>query len=417
MSKKIIVVVDSIDVNDSSGSKANVALINNLVHLDYHVLVYHYTRKPIEIQNATCITIKEKKDNWLYVLSRMQRVIQRVLKINLAKYLEPLFGFSFTFYNDVNSIKAELKKLDASKTDLVLTLSKAASFRPHYAVNKLPEMHAKWMAYIHDPYPFSRYPKPYDWKEPGHKIKERFFKDLSKNAKYSAFPSLLLKQWMGLFFENFNKTGIVIPHQIINLDLEGFKPKINFESDKFNILHAGSLLKQRNPENLIIGYQLFLENNVEAKENSKLILLGGADYHKGMIEDYAKSIAQLQINLSNIPFKDVLWLQSKVSVNVILEADAKMSPFLPGKFPHCVSANKPIVHLGPEKSETKRLLGDKYAYSAEVNDVKRISEILGQLYKKWANNNGVLVLDRLDLINYLGENYLKEQIEKSLHEH
>ena len=29
--KKILVVVDSINVNDSSGSKANVALINNLV--------------------------------------------------------------------------------------------------------------------------------------------------------------------------------------------------------------------------------------------------------------------------------------------------------------------------------------------------------------------------------------------------
>ena len=140
--------------------------------------------------------------------------------------------------DDVNSIKKQLKRIDLLKVDLILTLSKAASFRPHYAVNKLPYLHLKWMAYIHDPYPFSKYPKPYDWKEPGHKIKERFFNTLSKNAKYTAFPSLLLKEWMASFFNNFNNTGIIIPHQIISLNLKEQKPKIDFDSSKIiNILN------------------------------------------------------------------------------------------------------------------------------------------------------------------------------------
>jgi len=245
MSRKIVVIVDSIDINDSSGSKANVALIKNLITIGYEVFVYHYTRKEVKLHRAYCHAIKEKKRNLLYILSRIQRIIQRAFKINLAKHLEPIFGFSFTFFNDVNSIKAALKKVDIIKVDLVLTLSKAASFRPHYAVNKMPKFYDKWMAYIHDPYPFSCYPEPYDWREPGYKKKEQFFKNLSNRAKYSAFPSVLLKEWMGKFFLNFLNTGIVIPHQNIDVDLKTQVAPDFFDSDKFNILHAGSLMKQR----------------------------------------------------------------------------------------------------------------------------------------------------------------------------
>lgn len=412
MSKKVLVVVDSIDVNDSSGSKANVALINSLIKLGYKVSIYHYTRKLVEIDNSSCFIIKERKNNLFYVLSRFQRIVQRTFKINLAKYLEPLFGFSFTFFNDVNSIKAELNKVDISKIDLILTLSKAASFRPHYAVNKLPIFHDKWMAYIHDPYPFSKYPKPYDWKEPGYKIKEQFFKNLSNNAEYSAFPSFLLKEYMGDIFKKLNKTGLVIPHQIIDVDIKEQTSPSYFEINKFNVLHAGSLMKQRNPEGLIKGFQLFLQNNIEAKKNSKLILVGSADYHESMINNYTEKLPQLHVELFHISFKEVYWLQNHVSVNIILEADSEISPFLPGKFPHCVSANKPIFHLGPKKSETRRLLGDNYTYSSEVTKIDEIAQIFEKLYIEWSHKDKELVLNRPELIDYLGENHLNEQLTK-----
>ena len=39
--KRILVVVESIDVDDSSGSKANVALIKNLAKAGFELQVYH----------------------------------------------------------------------------------------------------------------------------------------------------------------------------------------------------------------------------------------------------------------------------------------------------------------------------------------------------------------------------------------
>ena len=93
---KILVVVDSINIEDSSGSKANVALINNLVAAGFEVIVYHYTLNNIQLSGATCFAIPEIKVSPLYFLSRFQRIIQRNSTINLAPFFERLFGFSFT---------------------------------------------------------------------------------------------------------------------------------------------------------------------------------------------------------------------------------------------------------------------------------------------------------------------------------
>ena len=214
---KLLIVAESINIEDSSGSKANVALINNLVEAGYEVLVYHYTLKKIQLSGVTCYSIPEIKYSPLYFLSRFQRIFQSHSTINAATFLEKIFGFTFTFFNDINGIVRALKKC-TFEADLVLTLSKGSSFRPHYAVLKTPKFHHKWMANVHDPYPFHYYPRPYTWVEPGYQFKEYFFRKVSEKARFSVFPSQLLMEWMGSFYPNFLKTGVVIPHQKTKYD-------------------------------------------------------------------------------------------------------------------------------------------------------------------------------------------------------
>ncbi len=408
MSKKIVIIVESIDVDDSSGSKANVALIQNLHKIGYQISVYHYTRKEIQIENIDCFSIKEKK-GILYFLSRLQRVTQRIFKINFSKPLENIFGFSFTFFNDIYSIKSFVKD-EFSDVNLVITLSKGASFRPHYALFKLPQLHKKWLAYVHDPYPFHCYPKPYDWFEPGHKKKELFFKNVSEKAKYSGFPSQLLKEWMGGYFPNFLKTGVVIPHQNFEVEYDMKPFPSYFNENKFNLLHAGNLMKQRSPKGLIDGFQLFITNNPIAKKDAKLILLGNASYHKEMLFSYNKQLTELYISNENVPFDEVYHLQKNTSVNIILESKADVSPFLPGKFPHCVMANKPILLLSPENSEVKRLLGIDYLYHTDVDNVNEIAELIQNLYESWLKKSKNLKLGRKDLEHYVSPSHLEEII-------
>lgn len=407
--KSILIISESIDINDSSGSKVNVALIKNLYKIGYQIKVLHYTRKEIKLGDIECINIKEKK-GILYVLSRTQRVIQRLLKVNLSKFFENIFGHSFTFFNDSKSIAKAIKKYYSDES-LVITLSKGASFRPHHAMLSLPSLQQKWVAFIHDPYPFHCYPKPYDWVESGYKYKEQFFREVSEKAKYSVFPSKLLLEWMAQFYPNFLKTGMVIPHQTFEETVDNVRIPKYFDANKFNILHAGNLMKQRSPKGLIEGFKLFLKKNPKAKNDSQLLLLGNADFHKKMLQAYDTEMKELYISNGNVPFSEVFYLQKNVSVNVILESKSDVSPFLPGKFSHCVTANKPILLLAPQKSETRRLLGSDYPYVAEVDNDKEIARFLEELYFIWKNTPNDLKLDRKDLEEYISPKYLKEKID------
>lgn len=404
----ILVVTDSIDIEDSSGSKANVAIIHNLRDAGFNVTVYHYTRRNIPLDGVTSYSIPEIKFGAAYFLSRAQRVLQRKFKIELAPFFEKRFGFSFTFFNDTNSIKKALAKINMVP-DLVLTLSKGGSFRPHYAVLKLPKLHSKWMAYVHDPYPFHYYPRPYNWVEIAYKFKEDFFLEVSKKAKYSGFPSRLLLEWMGSYFPNFLTTGVVIPHQNSNYTVRENTFPVYFNPNQFNLLHAGNLMKQRSPEGLLKGFLLFLDQNPQAVKHSKLLLLGPADYHSRMLESYSNTPG-IYIHNGTIPFDVIYNLQLHTAVNVIMEAKSEISPFLPAKFPHCVAANKPIFLLAPYYSETRRLLGDHYPYWSEVDDVKKIADKIQEMYELWMKSPNQMTLNRPDLENYLSVSFLKEAI-------
>ena len=407
--RNIIIISESIDIENSSASKVNVALILNLKKLGYQVKVLHYTRKNIELGHGIqCISITEIKLSINYLLSRTQRIFQRFTKINISKSLEHIFGHSFTFFNDSKSIVKAINKYYTNE-DLIITLSKGASFRPHYAMLSVPNLHNKWIAYIHDPYPFHYYPRPYNWVESGYRFKEVFFRKVSEKAKFSVFPSLLLKEWMSSYFPEFLKTGIVIPHQNLNINKESISLPNYIDKSKFNILHAGNLMKQRSPEGLIKGYKLFLKNKPEAEFNSKLIFLGNANYYKDYLN---KEISKnLYWSNGNVPFKEVDIVQKNVSVNVILESKSEISPFLPGKFPHCVSSNKPILLLSPYYSETKRLLGEDYKFISEVDNVELIYKLIDKLYENWKQNE-YTELNRLDLERYLSLEYLGECIKK-----
>ena len=412
--KKILIVAESIDVEDSSGSKANVALILNLSEVGFEILVYHYTRKEIQLPNISCIKIKEKKFNFIYLLSRLQRKIQHGLHINLAKYLEPIFGFSFTFFNDVKSIAAALKAEKSFKQDLVLTLSKGASYRPHYALLKVPKLHHQWMAYMHDPYPFCFYPEPYTWCEPGYRKKIEFFNRVSEKCKWTAFPSLLLAEWMEKHFASFKNKRLIIPHQLNPgiIETEDTKLPDYFDLKKFNLLHAGNLMKQRDPFPLIKAFQKFISCNPDADKVSRLLLIGNASYHHEKLKEQEDKIKQLYVSDGYINYKDSLELQKRASINIVLESKADFSPFLPGKFPQCISANKPILYLGPAKSEVKRLLGADYAYSSETNNIDKIAEIIENLYVQWQKDPTTLKLHRDDLIDYVSSPTLKKVFQK-----
>lgn len=413
--KKILVLTDSIEVNDSSGAKANVALIKNLKRAGIGVKVLHYTRRNISLQGIDCVSVPERKFTLNYLLGKSLLISQRLTKLPVVQFLEKRMGFSFLFFNDSQSIKKALEEEDLRQYDWIMTLSKGASFRPHHAVLKVPKWHDKWLAYIHDPFPFHYYPEPYDWFMPGYKQKEEFFIKVANNVRYVVFPSLLLQEWMEKWYPAMKGKGIIIPHQI-SPKVAG-KKQITpyFLKHGFTLLHAGSLLKQRPPQALVKGFELFLKRIPEATSEVQLLLVGSASYHKDFLDRSAAAIPQLYVSKGYVEYTEVQSLQEYASVNIILEADDDVSPFLPGKFPHCVVANAPILLIGPKNSETCRLLGKTYPWQTENKNPENISKLIEELYIHWKTATESFRLNRNDLENYMGHHHLSNTIDNLIH--
>lgn len=410
-SKKILIVVESINVDESSGAKGRVALINNLHKAGYELLVYHYTKKNIHLEGIKCISIPENRKSLLFFLSRLERQLRNKLNVDIHKQLEKTFGFSFTHYNDRNSIIHSLQAIENFEPSLVLTLSQGGRFRPHHALLKIPKWHYKWMAYIHDPYPMHSYPRPYDWVEPGYDKKRQFFMKVAEKAKYAAYPSKLLAEWMESYFPALKGKSVVIPHQISSLKNRNLNLPSYFSKDHFSIIHAGALMNARNPMFLVTAFRQFLKEFPEAKENSRLIFIGAESKYSKEFLHLAKDLPQLISSDKYLPFPVVSELQQAASVNVILEAKGPISPFLPGKFPHCIEAGKPILLLGPYYSESRRLLGEDYPWWSEIDDEDRIFTHLVGLYQDW-QNGARPERDYDQLRYYLSEKKLKEILEK-----
>ena len=415
MRKNILVVVESLLVEESSGAKANLALIRNLRKAGFNLRVFHYSKKKVLIDGIQSIMIDESRTSLLFFLSRFERYLRKTFNFKLNKLIDQVFGFSFTLFNDRNSIVKSLNRIEDFNPDLVLTLSQGASFRPHHALLRIPKWHHKWVAYIHDPYPMHSYPRPYDWVEPGHQKKRKFFLRVTEKAEFAAFPSKLLEEWMAGYYPSLKGKSVVIPHQINEFSelLEKEIPKW-FNPDKFNLLHAGTLLGARNPTILIEAFEDFIKEEETAGEESTLIFLGPKSEYNKRLEVKQKLLkSQLFYSEDSVHSRVVFQMMKKVSVNLILESKGPISPFLPGKFPVCIQAGKPILLLGPVVSESRRLLGKDYSWWSEIDDRERIKKIISQLYLNWKNGKDQY-FSRPDLIEYLGENRLKISLNELL---
>jgi hypothetical protein len=412
---KILIVTDNIDVNNGSGAKANVAIIQNLSSSGFDITVCHHTGYKHELEGIRTELVRIKKVNILYLIYGLTRWVNQHFKYNLNRVIEKYMGFPAEFFNTAKSIRKHIrKKHDVSHFDMVITLSKGTSFRPHYALLGMPEWHTKWMAYIHDPYPYHLYPRPYQFRPIGELQKERFFRKMSKAARWFGFPSKLLQEWMGYDFPEMNERGVVIPHQLTPYHPPAVSLDAYLKPGKMTFVHAGNLMEARTPLPLIKAFSRLMNSSAEAAQYMELVLVGSSDFSQTELATASNNIPQIRFELHAVPFHIAYQLQQQASVNIIIEANGHISPFLPGKFPHCVAANKPILLLSPYYSETRNLLGKDYAYWSETDDEEKIYAVLVLLLSNWRNNIHQELENYKSLREYLTAPYLLAKINSLL---
>jgi hypothetical protein len=385
---KILAVIEDLRYKQSSGGIVNYNLINALANDNNTIDIITLDSAPAEI--AT--TWKHGSVTFLpqWPLKFTDNFLKKYFKLKaIYSYFT---GLPLDYYRRKQGWQKEIKKhLSANTYDCIFAMGAGDCFNTHHAItNSNIPAGTKTVGLIHDPYPHSHYPQPYN--TPKHFVSNILAKHLQKfitKADFLVFPSLRLQQWLEQFYTNIAPKAKIVPHvsgyknfsNPADIDFDAFEIKKN----QFSLMHSGSLLSGRDPLPLIKAAENLITKYSNAATELNLIFLGGVGYeHNAVIEKYSK-LPYINFYTKRLNYPTSLHFQRQVFANIIIEGNYKDSPFLPGKFTDYVDAGRHIIALSPANSEVARLL-ESYPYIAQNGDVEKITDILEQLYLIWKSN-------------------------------
>ena len=149
-------------------------------------------------------------------------------------------------------------------------------------------------------------------------------------------------------------------------------------AEKFRLAHIGSLLSERNPENLWRALQELIDQKEDFKNDVELVLAGKVS------ESVVSSIKEYQlgnylVEKGYLSHEESLLQQRKAQVLLLIEIDKEETKgIIPGKFFEYLKANRPILAMGPTDWDVIRLLDETEA--GKYFDYTSKEEIKHQLY-------------------------------------
>jgi len=299
-------------------------------------------------------------------------------------------GFSRETWHRVDCWRESLVRAIASeRPDLVFVRASGCDFEPHLAMARL-EGTPPWIAHYHDPFPLSLYPEPYRRHYLlASAMQERRNATILRKADRISFPCQRLLQWLlrGRL-EPYRHKGVVIPHIVgeIPTTIESEPgPTIVIDKRHFTLIHAGSLLRPREPWGLIEAFRRFSEGNTSRAREVELLFVGRVNQSHKADPRWAEAsrVPGVRFFEDRVSYDQSLSLLRDCSVAVILEAENEESPFFPAKLTDYLLQRKPILALSPEKSAINDLLGPNYPYRCAPCDGRRIGECIEQLWGLW----------------------------------
>ena len=406
----ILVVAECINKNKTSEGICTTNFLNALGRSShttdclYMQMLQHEVDNPEWIdQRVNLLKIPNGFIDRLVYRSRLVRKIcSRFLGINLLRERRS------------SRFAKNLRKLLKNKSyDLVISRTIAGSLAsPKAGLKERKLLNGKWLVNFNDPVPITMMPYPY------FKGKVQFPR-LTRNdeqlvqrivaaADFISSPSELLTRHILDFTKENRKPSVTLPHIYVDAEVSDKETFLNPE--KFNIVHAGSLLKERNPQYLLEAYNRFLTEYPEVIKDVVLTFFG--NIHSSHLERFENLKYPENVFLFNkrIPHDEALAVLKNSDVLIILEAISDFSPFMPGKLAEYIGMNRVIWSLSPENSETRRILGHEYPFQNEADDVEGMVASLREMYALWLNKGDQMGLNRDDLTHYISDQHVSESM-------
>ncbi len=174
------------------------------------------------------------------------------------------------------------------------------------------------------------------------------------------------------------KSWIVLPHI-------GYAPPPGLEPEGvFHLVHTGTFSYGRSARVLLMGLHRFLEQHPEARERTKLTLVGpeGDPVVRQLSQE--TGLTSQVTTLGEVSYEKSLEHVGSATVCLLVEAKFAEGIFLPSKAVDYIVARKPVVALSPAVGTLNDLSVDPGITRVDPDDIDGVAAALGLLWQDFS---------------------------------
>jgi len=168
------------------------------------------------------------------------------------------------------------------------------------------------------------------------------------------------------------------------------KPARSVTASEFRLVHAGKLgsseITGRSSNALLLALREFLNAHGEAKEITKLVLVGQKDSATSALVESLGLQNNVEV-VGRVSYEESLNYIASASACVLVEADFAEGMFFPSKLADYLAARKPVLALSPRTGVVADLATQGGIYRVGCKDANAIQAAVESLYQDFMLNS------------------------------
>ncbi len=321
--------------------------------------------------------------------SKITRFIEKSKGHIIKKSILP----DFQYFWHLDLYKKTSLIIDEFGADVIVTFGQPMS--THIAGLKLKKQypHLRWMAHFSDPWVDNAFNDQNTW--------VRFVNKCYQNAVFDMADKLIFtsEETVDLVTKSYSSLirskALYLPHSF-NESLYPAQESVSNAASLLTIRYMGNFYGNRQPDCLFEALKNLQKSDLE---NLRIELVGSATTDIG---DRMKEhgLEETVFVRSSISYLGSLALMQDADLLLIIDAPAKLSPFLPSKLVDYIGANKPIFGITPPGTSQKLIeeMGFPVAHpNNPVEIAEKFSKMILKIRNKKLSNIPQYIRDRYSI--------------------
>jgi hypothetical protein len=246
------------------------------------------------------------------------------------------------------------------------------------------ELNLPWIANFNDPWDYHQFPVGTFFDSQTRRnieLSNFWMRRTLRHADLVTYPSNRLRHYQSTL-STIRHQSQIIPH-VGNGQVWSEENEANGHSAVFHLVHAGKLgsneMTGRSAAALLEGLRLFLDKSKEARDSTRLTLVGPED-QATQAHIRRLGLEGKVISVGRMDYEESLKYIQSATICLLVEAEMAEGIFLPSKIVDYISARKPILALSPRVGVVADLVPGGGITRVDAGDASSIRDALDSLF-------------------------------------